>query len=124
MNDVVICEPLRTPVGGYLGHLAGLSASDLATVVVREIARRAHLGEGDVDDVVLGNCNPSGEFPTLGGVVALDAGLGVVQRVITNLGVLDVAGDHFQLLELAPGVTADQLVTATDAPVTVDPVRS
>jgi acetyl-CoA C-acetyltransferase len=77
MNDVVICEPLRTPVGGYLGRLAGLSASDLATVVVGEIARRADLGEGEVDDVVLGNCNPSGEFPALGRVVALDAGLGV-----------------------------------------------
>ena len=77
MNDVVICEPLRTPVGGYLGRLAGLSASDLATVVVREIARRAHLGEDEVDDVVLGNCNPSGEIPALGRVVALDAGLGV-----------------------------------------------
>jgi acetyl-CoA C-acetyltransferase len=77
MNDVVICEPLRTPVGGYLGSLAGLSAADLATVVVREIARRANLGDGDVDDVVLGNCNPSGEFPALGRVVALDAGLGI-----------------------------------------------
>jgi len=77
MNDVVICEPLRTPVGGYLGSLAGLSAAELATVVVREIAGRARLGEGDVDEVILGNCNPSGEFPAIGRVVALDAGLGV-----------------------------------------------
>lgn len=49
MNNVVICEPLRTPVGGYLGQFARLSASDLATVVVREIAkgpnsRRASFG--------------------------------------------------------------------------------
>jgi acetyl-CoA C-acetyltransferase len=28
MIDVVICEPLRTPVGGYLGNLARLSASE------------------------------------------------------------------------------------------------
>jgi acetyl-CoA C-acetyltransferase len=77
MRDVVICEPLRTPVGGYLGGLAGLSAANLATVVVREIARRANLGDGDVNDVILGNCNPSGDFPALGRVVALDAGLGV-----------------------------------------------
>lgn len=76
MSNVVICEPLRTPVGGYLGSLAGLSAADLGTVVVREIAQRAHLEAGQVDDVVLGNCNPSGEFPALGRVVALDAGLG------------------------------------------------
>lgn len=77
MTEVVICEPLRTAVGGYLGSLASKSAAELATVVVKEIARRAHLGEDEVDDVILGNCAPSGEFPALGRVVALDAGLGV-----------------------------------------------
>jgi 3-oxoacid CoA-transferase subunit B len=41
----------------------------------------------------------------------------VVNRVITDLAVLDVAGDHFRLVELAPGVTLDQLKDATDAPV-------
>jgi len=50
-------------------------------------------------------------------------GMGVVQRVITNLGVLDVAGDHFELVELAPDVTTDRLIDATDAPVTVTPRR-
>jgi 3-oxoacid CoA-transferase subunit B len=41
----------------------------------------------------------------------------VVTRVITDLAVLDVAGDHFDLVELAPGVDLDQLRAATDAPV-------
>jgi 3-oxoacid CoA-transferase subunit B len=41
----------------------------------------------------------------------------VVNRVITDLAVLDVAGDHFRLVELAPGVTLEQLKAATDAPV-------
>jgi 3-oxoacid CoA-transferase subunit B len=44
-------------------------------------------------------------------------GQGVVDRVITDLAVLDVAGDHFRLVELAPGVSLDQLKAATDAPV-------
>ncbi|WP_110241551.1 CoA transferase subunit B [Nocardioides gilvus] len=44
-------------------------------------------------------------------------GRGVVDRVITDLGVLDVAGEHFELVELAPGVTREQLLEATDAPV-------
>jgi 3-oxoacid CoA-transferase subunit B len=44
-------------------------------------------------------------------------GQGVVDRVITDLAVLDVGGDHFKLVELAPGVTLDQLKAATDAPV-------
>jgi 3-oxoacid CoA-transferase subunit B len=47
-------------------------------------------------------------------------GKAVVDRVITDLAVLDVAGDHFRLVELAPGVTLDQLKTATDAPITED----
>ena len=44
-------------------------------------------------------------------------GRGIVKRVITDLGVLDVAGEAFELVELAPGVTYDQVVAATGAPV-------
>ena len=44
-------------------------------------------------------------------------GQGVVTRVITDLAVLDVGGDHFDLVELAPGVSLEQLREATDAPV-------
>jgi 3-oxoacid CoA-transferase subunit B len=44
-------------------------------------------------------------------------GAGVVHRIITDLAVLDVKGDHFELVELAPGVSFDDLVAATGAPV-------
>jgi len=43
----------------------------------------------------------------------------VVQRVITDLGVLDVAGGAFRLVETAPDVTVEQVVSATAAPVQV-----
>ena len=76
MEPVVICHPVRTPVGGFMGSLAAMPADELATVVVREVARRGNLVEGDVDDVILGNCNPSGEFPAIGRIAALNAGLG------------------------------------------------
>lgn len=46
-------------------------------------------------------------------------GRGCVHRVITDLGVLDVTGDGFVLVETAPGVTAGELVAATGAPVRV-----
>ncbi len=45
-------------------------------------------------------------------------GTAVVQRVITDLGVLDVRGDHFELVELAPGVSLEDVRAATGAPVT------
>ncbi len=44
-------------------------------------------------------------------------GRGIVKRVITDLGVLDVADSAFELVELAPGVTYDEVVAATGAPV-------
>ncbi len=40
-----------------------------------------------------------------------------VQRIITDLGVFDCAGDGFAIIELAPEVTIDQVVKATGAPV-------
>jgi acetyl-CoA C-acetyltransferase len=74
--DIVICHPVRTPVGRFGGAFASLSAVDLAAQTLAELARRAGLGEGDVDDVVLGNGYPSGENPAIGRIAALDAGLG------------------------------------------------
>jgi 3-oxoacid CoA-transferase subunit B len=44
-------------------------------------------------------------------------GKGVVDRVVTDLAVLDVAGDSFRLVELADGVTLEQVQEATAAPV-------
>ena len=44
-------------------------------------------------------------------------GQGVVDQIITNLGIIDIVGDGTLLLkELAPGVTADDVVAATGAP--------
>ncbi|HEU0192485.1 MAG TPA: acetyl-CoA C-acetyltransferase [Mycobacterium sp.] len=75
-DDIVICDALRTPVGRMAGALAPLSATALATAVLRALVERSGLGEGDVDDVVLGNGYPSGEAPAIGRIAALDAGLG------------------------------------------------
>ncbi len=76
MSDIVICEPIRTPVGRFGGALSSLSAVDLAALTLRELVRRTGLQEGDVDDVVLGQCYPNGESPAIGRIAALDAGLG------------------------------------------------
>ncbi|OMH32327.1 CoA transferase subunit B [Tersicoccus sp. Bi-70] len=46
-------------------------------------------------------------------------GAKVVNRIITDLGVLDVTDDGLALVELAPGVTAEQIQAKTGAPVAV-----
>ncbi|MBD1321368.1 acetyl-CoA C-acetyltransferase [Gordonia hankookensis] len=75
-SDVVICSPLRTPVGRMGGALATLTVTDLATGLLRELVSRTGLGEGDIDDVILGQGYANGEAPAIGRIAALDAGLG------------------------------------------------
>jgi acetyl-CoA C-acetyltransferase len=77
MPEVVICEPLRTPVGRYGGALASVSAADLAVTVLLALIERTGVDPADVEDVILGHASPNGEAPAIGRVVALDAGLPV-----------------------------------------------
>ncbi|GAA1647321.1 acetyl-CoA acetyltransferase [Mycolicibacterium murale] len=58
------------------GALAALTAADLATTALRALIERTGLGEGDVDDVVLGHGYAGGEAPALGRIAALNAELG------------------------------------------------
>jgi acetyl-CoA C-acetyltransferase len=74
--DIMICNPLRTPVGRMGGALSTLTATDLAKATLCALVDRTGLGEADVDDVVLGNGYANGEAPAIGRIAALDAGLG------------------------------------------------
>ncbi|MBM7368297.1 acetyl-CoA C-acetyltransferase [Gordonia hydrophobica] len=76
-SDIVICSPLRTPVGRMGGAFSKLTVNTLATDLLRELASRTGLGEHDIDDVILGQGYANGESPALGRIAALDAGLGV-----------------------------------------------
>src|SRR5215212_2078618 len=76
MEQAVICEPLRTPVGRYGGIFKDIPATQLAETVLRELVRRTGIKGSDIDDVIFGQCYPNGEAPAIGRVAALDAGLG------------------------------------------------
>jgi acetyl-CoA C-acetyltransferase len=77
VRDAVICEPLRTPVGGFGGSLRDVPVQDLATAVIRALMERSGLPPESVEDVLLGHCYPTMEAPAIGRVAALDAGLPV-----------------------------------------------
>ncbi|QIP83591.1 acetyl-CoA C-acetyltransferase [Streptomyces sp. Tu 2975] len=75
--DVVICEPLRTPIGRFGGALSSLRPSALAAHVIAEVVRRTGIAPDQVDEVILGHAYPTSDAPAIGRVAALDAGLPV-----------------------------------------------
>jgi acetyl-CoA C-acetyltransferase len=74
-DTVVICEPIRTPIGRYGGMFASLTAVDLGVAALQGLLQRTGVPADAVGDVILGHCYPSPEAPAIGRVVALDAGL-------------------------------------------------
>ncbi|MBB1053534.1 acetyl-CoA C-acetyltransferase [Dietzia sp. B44] len=115
MRDVVICQPLRTPVGRFGGVFRDLDANTLATSLLTALVERTGLTGADVDDVILGQGSPGGEGPAIGRIAALDSPLGIdvpgmqldrrcgsgLQAVIT--GALQVASGGVDLV-VAGGV--------------------
>jgi acetyl-CoA C-acetyltransferase len=77
MRDAVICEPVRTPVGGFGGVFRDVRVQALASTAIAALVARTGIPPEAVDDVILGQANPGGDAPALGRVAALDAGLGV-----------------------------------------------
>ncbi|MCF7935351.1 MAG: thiolase family protein [Synergistales bacterium] len=55
MSNAVIVSACRTPGGKYGGGLAGLKATDLGALAIRESLRRAGVSDDVVDEVVMGN---------------------------------------------------------------------
>ncbi|WP_065491759.1 acetyl-CoA C-acetyltransferase [Rhodococcus opacus] len=77
MRDVVICEPLRTPVGRFGGVFKDITPQSLAATVITALVERTGIEGSQIDDVILGQASPGGEAPALGRIAALDAGLGI-----------------------------------------------
>ncbi|MGX5844215.1 3-oxoacid CoA-transferase subunit B [Mesorhizobium sp. ArgA1] len=65
--------------------------------------------------VVMDHTNRAGESKVLKACTLPLTGQGVVDRIITNLGVLDVVEGGLKLVELADGITDSELRSATEA---------
>lgn len=62
MKEVVIVDAIRTPIGRYGGALKDVRPDDLAAHVIAELMKRnAQVDRAEIEDVILGCANQSGE---------------------------------------------------------------
>ena len=59
-REVVLCNPIRTPIGAFNGSLKGVPATELGTVVVRETLKRSGLEADRLGSVIMGNVIQAG----------------------------------------------------------------
>ena len=88
-------------------------AMDLVAGVGRVVVLMEHVAkgkDGSISQKILKQCN----LPL--------TGLGVVNRIITDLGVIDVTPQGLKLIELATGVTKEEVIANTEAALDVSAV--
>jgi 3-oxoacid CoA-transferase subunit B len=109
--DLAILGAMQVSAAGDLanwavpgGKVLGIGgAMDLASGCRRIIAMMQHTSKDGAHKLVA-TC----DYPL--------TAMRVVSRVITELGVFDPDGDGFRVIELAPGVSREQAIAATGAP--------
>ena len=52
INEVVIVEAIRTPIGAYKGSLKDLSADKLGSIVIREILRKTKINKDEIVNII------------------------------------------------------------------------
>jgi len=75
MDNPVIVSAVRTPIGKFLGTLAGIQAQKLGALAVKEAVLRAGLKPEQIDEVIMGNVvgaglgqNPARQAAIFGGI--------------------------------------------------------
>jgi acetyl-CoA C-acetyltransferase len=98
MEQAVILEGARTPVGRFLGSYADTTAVQLGTMAAVEALRRAGVDPADVDQTILGHARQAGNGPNTGRQVSIRAG---VPETVSGFNVNIACGSGMKAVQLA-----------------------
>jgi acetyl-CoA C-acetyltransferase len=83
MQEVVIVDGLRTPIGAFLGGLANFSAPDLASFVIEALVKKNDIDPQSIDQLILGQVLQAGVGQAPARQALLKAGLSVSSACVT-----------------------------------------
>ncbi len=129
-DDVVILGGARTPIGAFMGALAGFSAPQLGSIAIREALSRSGVLAAEIDEVIMGCVLTGG----LGQAPARQASLGAdVPDSVPCLTINKVFGSGMKAAMLASQslrlgdsrlVVAGGMESMSNAPYALDKARS
>jgi acetyl-CoA C-acetyltransferase len=130
VEDVVIVSGVRTGVGKFQGALAGIAATRLGALVVREAVRRAGIGPEMVDECIMGNVlaaglgqNPARQAALYGGLAPEVAALTINKVCGSGLKAVALAAQAIQTGN-AEIVVAGGMESMSNAPYLLPQARS
>ena len=115
MWDVAVVQPARvTASGDFIGWTAAATPGLFAPGASVDLA-------ANCNSVIamLPHTNPDGNPNIVADVSPLADGRGCVDLIVTDLAVIEVSEDGLTLLKVAPGWSADDVVSLTGAPLAV-----
>jgi acetyl-CoA C-acetyltransferase len=128
-RDVVLCHPVRTPIGAFNGSLKDVPATELGALAVRETLRRGNVDASRLDAVVMGNViqagnkmNPARQAAIGAGVPAFVPAL-TVNRVCGSGAQAIVSAAQEVWLGFADASVAGGMESMERAPYLLDKVR-
>ncbi len=103
----VIASAIRTPIGAFQGYLSSLSASDLASICIKDILDKTGIQTDRINEVILGNVLSAGQGQAPARQATLKSGC---QDSVEALTINKMCGSGLKAVMLA-----DQAIRCGDA---------
>ena len=97
MTDIVITSAVRTPIGAFGGALGNTPASELGSIVIAEVLKRAKIDAADVSEVVMGHVLTAGLGQNPARQASIKAG---VPKEVSAMTINQVCGSGLKAVAL------------------------